>query len=147
VRELADALEGLWSQAAKRWTWDGSRIHSQVGLQERQFRHSFISVLVCRGDPDLAASKQQRRSCFDQQRPEANIHKVADFAIVGDLSKFSPSNREASPECSSIRLHRAGRRPSMRHTKVTHAIIEELCALLGAFNVIVDAERIGSFIP
>ncbi len=33
----------------------------------------------------------------------------------------------------------------MRHTKVTHAIIEELCALLGAFNVIVDAERMEAY--
>jgi len=33
----------------------------------------------------------------------------------------------------------------MRYTKVTHAIIEELCALLGAFNVIVDAERMEAY--
>jgi len=33
----------------------------------------------------------------------------------------------------------------MRYTKVTHAIIEELCARLGAFNVIVDAERMEAY--
>ena len=140
----------------------------QIGLSGKTISSRlYIGAGISGSIQHLAGIKTCETIVSVNSDPDANLHKVADFAVVGDLFEVMPEllrqlgavenaiaepvshateirsqGKSAQPEAA---VHRVVRKKDSPYAEVTPEIVGQLKAIVGENAVIVDDERLEGY--
>jgi glycolate oxidase len=131
----------------------------QIGLSGKTISSRlYVGAGISGSIQHLAGIKTCETIVSINSDPEANLHKVADFAIVGDLFEVMPelirqlggksSDLDIPQEKTSSQTEEKKirtRTSASPYARVNKAHVEELKSIVGQGNVIVDEERLESY--
>jgi len=155
LTDLAKRLEG--EVGATRDAVDRGWISypHQIGLSGKTISSRlYIGAGISGSIQHLAGIKTCETIVSINSDPEANLHKVADFAITGDLFEILPELLrqlggsvqavvDAAPsEAAGVRRSRPEDSP---YAEVTQKIVDELTAIVGKTGIILEKDRLESY--